>query len=311
MVQDGKAVLLGYQSSSSVIVLGNPTLSGVHCAAEQKIVTRTIGGATTVVRPTPAEPAFFVIDDARIKDGLPLYFVLGVRTANETEFGLAFRPLNHFPSGAERASANLDEFLQSVRGLRPNGVRPTGTGHGLHLAYYSDFYGPTLNGSSVAQVEKETWTEDMKITERLPTEARPVATVRDTTFRSEFEAKEGWSFVGGEYFGACATGRWNANADLHSNPMAARSLILYHILCGLYPWVVEYLVFGVPAFTFYAEGKEKATATLDLLVTNGALEATMFVHLAFGTTLTSLLGFESLKFRRASTGLAGNVPPDE
>lgn len=304
----GNATLVGIQQPFNEL-LGGTMNPAVRVESTHRQANNEIGGPKVVQQGPNLAPSFYYLSDTRLKEGDSLFFVLGAIAPSETAFGMAFRVVGQFPVPAERPTANLDEFLEDYGGLRPISVKPLGSAYGLHVSFFDRYYSPLLNATPV--YDRELRTENMKADDRLPAVPAPGVTARDVTLASAYESPKGWSYVEGRYEGACATGRWSVTANLHGQTFLARSLIAQHILCGLYPFIAEYLLLGLPRFTFYREGDGPSGVTMEVQVVNGGIEVFRLAHVAFGGTISQLLGTGSPPYRNVIGGLAGNVPPGE
>jgi hypothetical protein len=311
--QKGQAILVGHPNETAGLVNVNlatsvPPLPGFNCFfKEQRILRSPTGGDNSTPLPAPLTPVFLRLQDGNLKDLDNLFFVVAADADRNADFGIAVRVLTQYPPAAVKPSSSLDAFLQEAGSARPKAARTLGHGNGLQVGSLVADYGVTAGGQLLATLEQ--WAGP--ITKPVPVaDGRPGAAAWNFNVSSAYETPAGWTYTSGSYIGYCATGRWTAAGDVNGHAFMRRSLILQHVLCTyIYPYIVEVLLVGTPAFTFYGGGSGTSKSSFEILVANGILEQLRFKHVALGTPLETLLQLPSGRGDFVASGLAPNLPP--
>jgi hypothetical protein len=314
--KEGKAFVAGDPETPPSLVAGAgisggavPELGGIKCSFEQDRTTRDPLVPTPNNTKVPASdvPSFVIYQDRLIQDLDNLFFVVAAKGPVAGDFGIAFHLLQQFPTFEEKPSASLDQFVMDRGANRPRGLNPISHGQGLQVNHWLAEYGIGAGNALIATYEERAG--DLAFSTPM-VDGRPATALWNFNVSSTYENAGGWSTASGRYTGICATGRWAAWANLNGPHAAGRNLIMQHAICTyIYPYIAELLVFGSPAFRFYGGGADKASATMEIVVHNGAAESLFFDHVAIGTTLDELLGIPSNSSRFIATGASGNVPP--
>ena len=238
--------------------------------------------------PTPPSSDYWFMNyGSGFSPGDRLYIVVSVESPETSEIAFLFRPLGAWPAEGAEPAPDAEAFLQAYPDP-PRALPSPGAGTGWRFPVYYAF-GDTRDPTQSGPLAYEFWTDDVEVSEALPSTGVPAPGARELTLSYELPSGTGWGNMGGYYGTEAGAGSWTSELRLHGHDGDFAGRIAPGGMGMMPPEYYDNL--GSPYFWVSGEGTGAGRASFSLqLAETGAAYYVGFAGFDLGATLTELLG---------------------